>query len=97
MKRLKLLEKISENALLVKADVVDLYPRIPHKAGLSAHKEALISISCLNLLISCLILKRKKLKLFMEDINNLMPNHKFICDPGKKNLFLGPLRHFFQR
>ena len=39
--------EIPENALLVKADVVGLYPSISHKAGLSALKEAL-SRKCLE-------------------------------------------------
>ena len=33
--------KIPDSILLLTADVVDLYPNIPHKGGLSALKEAL--------------------------------------------------------
>lgn len=29
---------------------------------------------------------KRKLKLFMEDFNNLMPNLKFICEPDKDNI-----------
>ena len=32
---------IPENAILVTPDVVGLYPSIPHKAGLKAHREVL--------------------------------------------------------
>lgn len=29
---------------------------------------------------------KRKLKLFMEDFKNLMPNFKFICEPDKDNI-----------
>lgn len=29
---------------------------------------------------------KRKLKLFMEDFKNLMPNLKFICEPDKDNI-----------
>ena len=40
-KKIKTLRCIPDNALLVTADVVGLYPSIPHQAGLIALKEAL--------------------------------------------------------
>ena len=41
LEKIKTLRCISDNALLVTADVVGLYPSIPHQAGLIALKEAL--------------------------------------------------------
>ena len=41
IKKIKHLKKIPDNAILVTADVVGLYPSIPHKAGLRALKEVL--------------------------------------------------------
>ena len=41
LEKIKTLRCIPDNALLVTADVVGLYPSIPHQAGLSALKEAL--------------------------------------------------------
>ena len=37
----KSLSTIPDNAILVTADVVGLYPRIPHEAGLRGLREAL--------------------------------------------------------
>ena len=39
--KIKNINAIPENAILVTADVVDLYPSIPHQAGLEALREAL--------------------------------------------------------
>ena len=36
LEKLKHLGKVASNAILVTADVVGLYPSIPHKAGLEA-------------------------------------------------------------
>ena len=41
MKKTRNLGSIPENVILVTADVVGLYPRIPHKAGLKALREVL--------------------------------------------------------
>ena len=41
IKKVKNLKDIPQDALLVTADVVGLYPSIPHEAGLKALKEAL--------------------------------------------------------
>ena len=41
LKKIKNLGFFPENAILVTADVVGLYPSIPHKAGLQAFEEAL--------------------------------------------------------
>ena len=41
IKKAKNLKDIPQDALLVTADVVGLYPSIPHEAGLKALKEAL--------------------------------------------------------
>ena len=41
IKKAKSLKNIPQDALLVTADVVGLYPSIPHEAGLKALKEAL--------------------------------------------------------
>ena len=41
IKKIKHKKNIPDNAILVTADVVRLYPSIPHKAGLRALKEAL--------------------------------------------------------
>ena len=41
IKKIKHLKNIPDNPLLVTADVVGLYPRIPQEAGLRALKEAL--------------------------------------------------------
>ena len=41
IKKIKYLKNIPDNAILVTADVVGLYPSIPHKAGLRALKELL--------------------------------------------------------
>ena len=41
LEKIKTLRCIPDNVLLVTADVVGLYPSIPHQAGLSALKEAL--------------------------------------------------------
>ena len=41
LEKVKTLRCIPDNALLVTADVVGLYPSIPHQAGLTAFKEAL--------------------------------------------------------
>ena len=41
IKKIKHLKNIPDNALLVTADVVGLYPSIPHEAGLRALKEVL--------------------------------------------------------
>ena len=41
LERIKNINTIPENAMLVTADVVDLYPSIPHEAGLGALKRAL--------------------------------------------------------
>ena len=41
LEKIKTLGCISDNAILVTADVVGLYPSIPHQAGLIALKEAL--------------------------------------------------------
>ena len=41
VKKIKCLKNIPDNALLVTADVVGLYPSISHKAGLGALKELL--------------------------------------------------------
>ena len=39
--KIKNLQNIPEDAILVTADVVGLYPSIPHEAGLNALREAL--------------------------------------------------------
>ena len=39
--KIRTIENIPEGAILVTADVVGLYPSIPHEAGLNALKEAL--------------------------------------------------------
>ena len=41
MEKRKTLGCIPDNAILVTADIVGLYPSIPHQAGLTAFKEAL--------------------------------------------------------
>ena len=41
IKKINNLDSIPENAILVTADVVGLYPNIPHKVGLRALREAL--------------------------------------------------------
>ena len=41
LKKIKNLGSLPENAILVTADVVGLYPSIPHEAGLQALEEAL--------------------------------------------------------
>ena len=41
LEKIKTIGSVPENAFLVTADVVGLYPRIPHQAGLKALKEAL--------------------------------------------------------
>ena len=41
IRKIKNLTDISEGAILVTADVVGLYPSIPHEAGLEALKKAL--------------------------------------------------------
>ena len=41
IRKIKNLTDISEGAILVTADVVSLYPSIPHQAGLEALKKAL--------------------------------------------------------
>ena len=41
MKKIKTLGCIPDNAILVAADVVVLYPSIPHQVGLNSLKEAL--------------------------------------------------------
>ena len=41
LEKIKTLRCIPDNALLVTADVVRLYPSIPHQAGLTVLKEAL--------------------------------------------------------
>ena len=41
LEKLKNISTLPENAILVTADVVSLYPSIPHQAGLSALKKAL--------------------------------------------------------
>ena len=41
IKKRKHLKNIPDNVLLVTADVIGLYPSVPHEAGLSALKEVL--------------------------------------------------------
>ena len=41
IRKIKNLTNIPEGAILVTADVVTLYPRIPHKAGLEGLEKAL--------------------------------------------------------
>ena len=41
LEKIKTIGSVPENAILVTADVVGLYPNIPHQAGLKALKEAL--------------------------------------------------------
>ena len=41
LEKMKNIGSVTENAILVTADVVSLYPNIPHQAGLKALKEAL--------------------------------------------------------
>ena len=41
LNKIKNINAIPENAILVTADVVGLYPSIPHQAGLEALREAL--------------------------------------------------------
>ena len=41
IKKVRHLKNIPDNAILVTADVVGLYPSIPHEAGLRALKEIL--------------------------------------------------------
>ena len=41
LKKMKTLGSLPENAILVTADMVGLYPSIPHEAGLQAVEEAL--------------------------------------------------------
>ena len=41
LENIKTIGSVPENAILVTADVVGLYPNIPHQAGLKALKEAL--------------------------------------------------------
>ena len=41
LQKIKKINAIPENAILVTADVVGLYPSIPHQAGLEALREAL--------------------------------------------------------
>ena len=41
LKKIKNLDSFPENAILVTADVVGLYPSIPNKAGLKALEETL--------------------------------------------------------
>ena len=41
IKKMKNLKDIPQGTLLVTADVIGLYPSIPHEAGLKAIKEAL--------------------------------------------------------
>ena len=45
LKKIKNLGSLPENAILVTADVVGLYPSIPHEAGLQALEEALENIN----------------------------------------------------
>ena len=42
LKKTRNLGSIHENTILVTADVVDLYPSIPHEAGLKALREVLV-------------------------------------------------------
>ena len=41
LKKIKNLQNIPESAILITADVVGLYPSIPHEAGLNVLKKAL--------------------------------------------------------
>ena len=41
LEKIKTIGSVPENAIFVTADVVGLYPNIPHQAGLNALKEAL--------------------------------------------------------
>ena len=41
LEKIKTIGSVPENAVLATADVVGLYPNIPHQAGLKALKEAL--------------------------------------------------------
>ena len=41
LEKIKTIESVPENAILVTDDAVVLYPIIPHQAGLNALKEAL--------------------------------------------------------
>ena len=41
MRKIKTIESVPENSILITADVVGLYPNTPHQGGLKALKEAL--------------------------------------------------------
>ena len=49
IKKMKNLKDIPQGTLLVTADVIGLYPSIPHEAGLKAIKEALDKRENINL------------------------------------------------
>ena len=72
-----------ENAILVTADVVGLYPSIPHQAGLNALKEALENKSVKKIPIENLI----KIAEFVLKNNLLEFNNKvFHLDPWKRRI-----------
>ena len=75
LRKIKQIGNLPENSILVTADVVGLYPSIPHKLGLKALEEALKkesqSRSLLKILLSWLNLCSKIITLnLMEKLNN---------------------------
>ena len=75
LRKIKQIGNLPENSILVTADVVGLYPSIPHELGLKALEKALKkesqSRSLLNNLLSWLNLCSKIITLnLMEKLNN---------------------------
>ena len=83
LEKIKNISTFPENAILVTADVVGLYPSIPHQAGLNALKEALENKSVKKIPIENLI----KIAEFVLK-NNLLEfnNNVFHLDPWKRRI-----------
>ena len=83
LEKIKNICTLPENAILVTADVVGLYPSIPHQAGLNALKEALENKSVKKIPIENLI----KIAEFVLKNNLLEFNSKvFHLDPWKRRI-----------
>ena len=83
LEKIKNICTLPENAILLTADVVGLYPSIPHQAGLNALKEALENKSVKKIPIENLI----KIAEFVLKNNLLEFNNKvFHLDPWKRRI-----------
>ena len=93
--KMKRIGKVPDSSFLVTADVVGLYPNIPHKEGILALKRKLEELTSSKIPTNDLVKLAEFViwthgeaehKKFMEELHNFLPNLEFTYKSSKKRV-----------